>query len=122
MKGAKRTSFIILAILIGCVMVLALVAATRHILYSTGYLEDPQRILQEYQIGSLRDELPKEGSILKEYEGPLDAVAFIIRGYEPPRRNLKSGERLIVVDRGEWVVFVYFDSQGTVVSASISGS
>ena len=90
-------------------------------------IEEPDKILSEYNIGEKYDELniAKNDIILRyNFDENMSEISIkvILKGYSKPEYFLSKSENLIVVDRGEYAVYLYFDKSGILIKKEIVGS
>jgi len=119
----KKTWFAIIAFILSCIAIFVVGKIFIQIAYHYELIDDPNKILARYTIGSkLTDVKNSNVKILQEYDGPLEPSQFAITGYSLPKRGLNNGEKLLVIDQGEWIVYLYYDSKSILIYKSISGS
>ena len=118
----KKAMFMVIALLLGCFIIFVVIRMGSYIIYSVGLTNNPQKILSVYKLGSSLSNLSKNEKVLREFVGPLKATDIAIKGYALPKRGLDKGEKVLIIDRGEWVVYLYYDSMDILTYRSISGS
>jgi hypothetical protein len=121
-KNLKIILSRIIALIVGCLIVFIIVKTASYFFYSIGLLEDPKEVLLKYKIGSKLNDLTSDERIMMKFEGPLKTIYFTVNGYSSPGRELKKGEKVLIVDKGEWIVYLYYNDNDALIYKSISGS
>jgi hypothetical protein len=98
-----------------------------HTFFGCSEFSEPKSILSKYTIGSRFKAIPlKKSDILIDfaYKRGIDSsdINLILKGYAQPKKFLKSNQRLIIVDHGEYAVYLYFDDNNKLVDKEILGT
>lgn len=87
----------------------------------------PNKILSEYKLGTVLDSMSfKQSDILYELKNDgdieLSEINIVFKGYAKPKKFIKSKHLLLVIDHGEYAVYLYFDKNKKLVDKEIVGT
>jgi hypothetical protein len=87
----------------------------------------PNEILSYYKLGTALDSMSfKQGDILYELINDRDIksseINIVFKGYAKPSKFIKSKHLLLIIDHGEYAVYLYFDENKKLVDKEIVGS
>lgn len=88
-------------------------------------IEDPDKILSQYKLGSDMKSLQineKEILFQLKTDDKIWNINIIIRGYEHPDKYLEKNQELILIGKGEYILYLYFDEKGILIDKEIVGS
>jgi hypothetical protein len=89
--------------------------------------EESKKILSEYKLGIEINSIPiKKYDVLFEFEvdsnSKIEDINIIKNGYAHPKKYLKKNQKLVMVFKGEYIVYLYFNEEGKLVDKEIVGS
>lgn len=90
-------------------------------------VNEPNRILSLYTIGDKFESLNiNESKIIFQFENHKEwnnsDMNIILKGYSLPKKFIKNNQKVIIVDKGEYAVYLYFNFKNVLVDKEIVGT
>jgi len=122
-KSLKIVSFTIIPTILGIILIILIIIFCGKFAEYFGIISNPKRLLNTYVIGENRNNINISiNEIYTEIKGPKGINDISIKGYSKPNYILDNNQYLVILDKGDYMIYLYFNNKDVLIHKEALGS